>query len=90
MGQLVTAEFVDHMSYDRLVAKCYLSDGTDLAAELVKQGMALDWPKFSGGFYRHLEPPDARKKLWRCEARMRGNIAAIERAEQKRRMKRGT
>lgn len=60
------------MSYDRVVAECFLPDGRDLAAELVKAGLALDWPKFSGGKYRHLEPPDARRKLWRANLRQGG------------------
>ena len=71
-GQTVTAHIKPEMSYDRLVAQCFLPDGRDLAAELVKVGLALDWPKFSGGKYRHLEPADARKKLWRASLRQGG------------------
>lgn len=71
-GKVVTAVITPGLSYDRTVAKCYLPDGTDIAAELVKQGLALDWPRFSGGAYRHLEPPGARKKLWRAAAKQRG------------------
>lgn len=71
-GQIVTAEIKEEVSYDRLVATCYLPDGTDIAAELVRQGLALDWPRFSGGAYAALEPPDARKKLWRAAAKQRG------------------
>lgn len=71
-GQVVTARIRPELSYDRLVAECFLPDGRDLAAELVRCGLALDWPKFSGGRYRHLEPPDARRKLWRADARQRG------------------
>lgn len=73
-GKVVTAEIKDEVSYDRVVAKCYLPDGTDVAAELVKQGLALDWPKFSGGAYRHLEPDGIRKKLWRAAARQEGRF----------------
>ena len=71
-GQAVTARIKPEMSYDRVVAQCFLPDGRDLAAELVKAGLALDWPKFSGGKYRSLEPPDARKKLWRANIRQSG------------------
>ncbi|WP_371153103.1 thermonuclease family protein [Jannaschia sp. 2305UL9-9] len=71
-GKVVTAVLQPATSYDRMVAKCYLDDGTDLAAELVKQGMAIDWPKYSGGAYRHLEPEGIRKKHWRAAARQRG------------------
>ena len=71
-GQTVTARTKPELSYDRMVAECFLPDGRDLAAELVRCGLALDWPKFSGGKYRHLEPEDARRKLWRAQARQRG------------------
>jgi micrococcal nuclease len=73
-GQTVTARLRPDLSYDRVVAECFLPDGRDLAAELVRAGMALDWPKFSGGKYRHLETPDARKKMWRADARQRGKL----------------
>lgn len=73
-GQTVTAILKDELSYDRIVAKCYLPDGRDIAAELVRQGLALDWPKFSGGEYGHLEPADARKKLWRAAAKQKGKL----------------
>lgn len=73
-GQTVTARIRPEVSYDRVVADCYLSDGRDLAAELVRSGLALDWAKFSGGKYRHLEPADARRKLWRADARQHGRI----------------
>ena len=73
-GQIVTALIKDEVSYDRIVAKCLLADGTDLAAELVKQGLALDWPKFSGGEYAHLEPNGIRKKLWRAAAKQQGRL----------------
>ncbi len=73
-GQTVTARIRPELSYDRVVAECFLADGRDLAAELVRSGLALDWPKFSGGKYRHLEPEDARKRLWRAEARQRGTL----------------
>ena len=73
-GQTVTARIKPELSYDRMVAECFLPDGRDLAAELVRIGLALDWPKFSGGKYRHLEPEDARRKLWRAHARQRGML----------------
>lgn len=73
-GQTVTAKIKPELSYERVVAECFLPDGRDLAAELVRCGLALDWPKFSGGKYRHLEPRDARRKLWRANARQQGRI----------------
>lgn len=38
-------------SYRRVVARCRLPSGQDVAAELVRQGHARDWPEFSGGTY---------------------------------------
>jgi endonuclease YncB( thermonuclease family) len=77
-GKVVTAVIQPGLSYDRTVAKCYLEDGTDLAAEMVRQGLALDWPKFSGGAYRHLEPEGIRKKHWRAAAKQQGRLPASE------------
>lgn len=71
-GQIVRAVFDEEMSHDRVVATCTLPDGRDLAAEMVKAGMAIDWPKFSRGKYSGLELPGIRKKLWRCDARQKG------------------
>ena len=73
-GQIITAEFEPDMSYDRVVATCFLPDGRDLSAEMVRRGLALDWPKFSGGKYAHLEPEDVRKKHWKATARQRGHM----------------
>ncbi len=76
-GQTVTVRFKPELSYDRQVAECFLPDGRDLAAEMVKLGLALDWPKFSGGKYRHLEPEGVRKKLWRASLRQGGLMTAV-------------
>ena len=71
-GQIVTAHVSEEMSHDRCVATCTLADGTDLAAELVRQGLAIDWPKFSGGKYAALEPEGVRERLWRADNRQKG------------------
>ncbi len=73
-GQRVRAEFDGSASHDRLVARCYLEDGRDISAEMVRAGLALDWPKHSGGAYRSLEQPDARKRMWRIDARQNGRL----------------
>lgn len=73
-GQTITAKIEPFMTYDRLVATCYLPDGRDLSAEMVRLGFALDWPKFSGGKYSHLEPQGIRKKHWKAAARQRGHM----------------
>jgi micrococcal nuclease len=73
-GQVITARLKPELSHDRLVAECFLPDGRDLAAELVRAGLAIDWQKFSGGKYRAFETPDARKRLWRADLRQRGRL----------------
>lgn len=62
-GQEITAKLTGETSYDRLVGICYLPDGRDIGAELITRGLALDWAKFSGGKYKHLEPRGVRNKL---------------------------
>jgi endonuclease YncB( thermonuclease family) len=78
-GQVISAEVTDTDDHGRTVAKCALPDGRDLSAELVKLGLAIDWPKFSGGIYRHLEPDGVRKKLWLADARQKGRMHVWER-----------
>lgn len=73
-GRIVTAICDGSSSYERVVALCQLEDGTDLSAEMVKAGFALDWRKYSGGKYRHLEAEGLRQKLWRVDARQRGRM----------------
>ena len=73
-GHEVRAVFDGDLSYDRTVATCYLPDGRDLSAEMVKTGMAIDWPKFSRGKYSGLEPAGIRRRLWRCDARQKGRM----------------
>lgn len=71
-GQIIRAAIIRRDPYDRAVARCFLPDGRDLSAEMVKQGLAVDWPKFSGGIYQDLEPEGVRKKLWLADARQKG------------------
>ena len=74
---VVTAEDI----HGRTVARCFLPDGRDLSAEMVKRGLAIDWAKFSGGAYRSLELPDVRKKLWLADARQKGEMWRWEKYE---------
>lgn len=64
-GQTLTVELTGETSYDRLVGTCYLPDGRDIGAEIVKAGLALDGGYYSKGKYRHLEQPGTRSKLIR-------------------------
>lgn len=73
-GVQIRAVFSGDLSHDRTVATCYLPDGRDLSAEMVRLGVAIDWAKFSKGKYRHLEPEGVRDTLWRCVARQEGRM----------------
>lgn len=77
-GQTIRAEITDVDDHGRTVARCYLPDGRDLSAEMVKAGLAIDWPKFSGGIYRSLEVENARKKMWLADARQKGRMHVWE------------
>ena len=80
-GQAVRAEILEKDVHGRTVAKCFLPDGRDLSSEMVKQGLAIDWPKFSGGKYSHLEVADARRKMWLADARQKGRMYVWEKFE---------
>jgi micrococcal nuclease len=73
-GKTVRAVVRECDAHGRTVATCYLPDGRDLSAEMVKIGLAIDWPKFSSGKYRALEVPDVRRKLWLADARQKGRM----------------
>ena len=65
-GQTVTAYLTGETSCDRVVAKSFLDDGKDLAAEMVKLELAQYIPHFRNADYGHLQTPNARRKLrWR-------------------------
>lgn len=80
-GKTVHAEIAALDAHGRTVARCSLEDGRDLSAEMVKLGLAIDWPKFSGGKYRSLEVPGVRKKLWLADARQKGQMHVWEQYE---------
>lgn len=50
-GQELRCEVVDVDRYGRLVGRCELPGGRDVACEMVADGHARDWPKYSGGYY---------------------------------------
>ena len=82
-GHVVRAEITELDHFGRALARCFLPDGRDLSAEMVKLGLALDWPKFSGGNYRKLELPDARRKLFLADARQKGRMHVWKKFEAK-------
>ena len=54
MGQRLRCDLDGSRSHDRLVGTCYLGD-RDIGAEVIKAGLALDCPRFSGGRYAAME-----------------------------------
>ncbi|MEL6844646.1 MAG: thermonuclease family protein, partial [Bacteroidota bacterium] len=46
---------MDRDHYNRIVAKCFLPDGRDVAAEMIKQGHAFDMPRYSRGYYKRIK-----------------------------------
>ena len=54
LGRQVRCELDGERTHDRCVAVCYL-EGRDLAAEMIRAGLARDCPRFSGGRYRAAE-----------------------------------
>jgi endonuclease YncB( thermonuclease family) len=44
-------EYIERDRYGRFVGNCFRADGKDVAAWLVSNGHALDWPRFSNGAY---------------------------------------
>ena len=38
--------------YQRIVAQCFLPDGRDIAAEMIRMGVATEYCRYSGGYYR--------------------------------------
>ena len=55
MGAPIRCDLNGQETYDRLVGICYNARGQDIAAELVRLGLALDCARFSHGRYRSLE-----------------------------------
>ena len=56
-----------HDRYGRTIATCFLSSGIDVAAWLVRNGHALDWPRYSNGRYaneQHAAEAE-RRGMWR-------------------------
>lgn len=86
-GQKIRAEVTEIDRYGRTVALCYLEDGRDISAEMVKTGNAIDWPKFSGGVYHKLEPKGVRRKLWLADARQNGRMHIWEQFEARQKVK---
>jgi micrococcal nuclease len=57
---IVRCEVNAERSYERMIGVCFLPDGTDIGAEIIKRGLALDCARWSSGRYRTLEPEGVR------------------------------
>lgn len=58
----VRCELNGEKTHDRFVGVCYLDD-QDIGAAVIRAGLALDCPRFSGGKYQDLETAEARQKI---------------------------
>lgn len=38
--------------YNRIVAQCFLPDGRDIAAEMIRMGVATEYCRYSRGYYQ--------------------------------------
>lgn len=59
-GREVTCVVKGKCHYGRVVAQCYV-DGEDIAWWLINAGHAVDWPRYSGGYYRSGTSPHVRR-----------------------------
>jgi micrococcal nuclease len=54
LGKEVRCELTGKATYDRCVAICYLGQ-MNIEAQMVRQGLARDCPRYSGGRYQQAE-----------------------------------
>tara|TARA_R110002096_G_scaffold119038_5_gene257772 strand:- start:716 stop:916 length:201 start_codon:yes stop_codon:yes gene_type:complete len=64
-----------------------LLDGKGLSAEMIKLGLAIDWPKFSDGVYSQMEVAGVRKRLWLADARQKGRMHVWKQYEERQKAK---
>lgn len=50
-GEHLRCAVLDIDRYGRLVAQCFLPDGSDIAAAMIASGAAAEYCKYSGGYY---------------------------------------
>lgn len=50
-GQTLTCVIKDVDRYSRIVGQCRLEDGRDIAAEMIRLGVATEYCRYSGGYY---------------------------------------
>lgn len=64
-GKVVTCDPVYLDRFRRTVAQCFVN-GVDMAEWMVRSGLALDWPRYSGGHYRAAQEEASRAEagIW--------------------------
>ena len=50
-GKTLRCNVLDIDRYGRLVGQCFLLDGRDIAAEMIRSGAATEYCRYSRGFY---------------------------------------
>ena len=50
-GETLQCQVRDMDRYGRFVAQCFLRDGRDIAAEMIRSGVATEYCRYSGGYY---------------------------------------
>ena len=50
-GQTLRCQVLDMDRYGRVVAQCFLPDGRDVAAEMIRAGAATEYCRYSRGYY---------------------------------------
>lgn len=63
----IRCDFVSRDQYGRFVGDCFRADGASVSAWLVRNGHALDWPRYSKGRYASQQVAAQRERigLWR-------------------------
>lgn len=50
-GETLTCLIKDVDRYSRIVGQCFLENGLDIAAEMIRLGVAVEYCRYSGGYY---------------------------------------
>lgn len=50
-GQKITCKIIDQDRYGRTVGRCFLKDGQEINAAMIKSGTASEYKRYSKGFY---------------------------------------
>lgn len=69
---------VDRDRYGRTVADCYRADGASVAAWMVRQGHALDWPRYSKGRYAGEQRTAQQERRRHVAGRIRGAVGVAQ------------